>query len=135
MEGRAVSESERPRLQRVQLDDQRQLETIVLTQVRDSLALINNNLTKLDDNVRSINDKVVGLLASRYDEQIDELKRQRELDAAAVIKTKDTNDARFIEHDRQLVRLGLGMAIATTVAASAMTGVVALAVARIFGAH
>lgn len=124
------------RIQQVPIEEQqRQLETIVLTQVRDSLALINNNLTKLDDNVRSINDKVVGLLASRYDEQIEEVKRHAEGFRVQQENKWVAADNRFIEHDRQLIRLGLAMAITGFVGGSALTGVIALAIGRVFGVH
>lgn len=123
------------RLETMEVNDQRRLETIVLTQVRDSLALINANLTKLDDNVRSINDKVVGLLASRYDEQIQEMKdetRQYRIDQAAKQLVQEN---RFIEHDRQIVRLGIGMAIGASIASASMAGVIALVISKILGAH
>jgi len=135
-------------VQRAPVSDEtlnRQLEVTVLTQLRDSMALVNQNLTKLDDKVDKINTDVVSIIASRYEEQIAEVKLEIERRLTDVWKalgemkldTKNTftdQETRIREHDRLLSRLGLGMAISGSVGGMALGAIVVQVLTSIFGA-
>lgn len=122
---------------------QRRLEVTVLTQMRDSMALIMQDLRSLGAELKDVNSNVIALLAAKYDEQIAETKRQfdrdiHELKDRITIHERKNEQAaqdqevRMRDHDRQLARLGLGFAIAATVGGSALGAVIVLAVTQIF---
>lgn len=106
--------------------EQRQLEVIVLTQVRDSMALISSGLAKVSDKVDGINENVISILAARYSEQIAKLERD-------VYNRTEDIEKRVRDHERQLTRLSMGMAISGAVGGSALGAVIVLALTRIFG--
>lgn len=122
----------------------RQLEMSVLTQIRDSIALMNSDLRKHGDKLDHVNNSVVSLLSARYDEQIAEARRlaekeQEELKRRFENETADAREERgqlrtqIIEQGKMLSRLGLGMAIAGAAGTAALTAVIGLVVVIIFG--
>lgn len=107
-----------------ELEDVHRLEMVVLTQVRDSLALINAGLGKLDAKVETLSNSVVQVTAARYDEQIAEMKRNFEAYRNHMENKLEAIDIRQRDHDRQVARLGLGMAISGALALASFTAMI-----------
>jgi hypothetical protein len=125
-------------------DPERELETIVLTQLRDSMALVNASMTKMNDKLDSVRDEVTQLASAKYDQQIerleeqykDDLRRvesglQRQIDTA--VEALGKNASRLGEQSVAIARLGLGMAIASTVGGTALGSVIVLIITRTLG--
>lgn len=123
-----------------------QLEITVLGQIRDNMAIMNQNMAKLNDKVDNTNDLVIALKSANYDERIKKL----ETDAATDLARVDTNLQRQLTEAQtnigqlftrcnnlalQAARLGLGMAIASTVAGVALGSIVAFIMSRVLGGH
>lgn len=104
-----------------------QLEITVLGQLRDSIGLMNTNITKLADKLDTQNGQVIQLMAAKYDVQIDALRKH-------VDDEITDQEVRIRDHERQLARLGMGMAISAAVGGSALGAVIVLAVTKILGA-
>lgn len=102
------------------------MEFVVLTQMRDSMSLINLGLTRLGERVDALNDGVVAVVAAKYDRQIADLR-------LGVEKALVDQEKRIRVHDTLLTKLGVGMAISSAIGTAALVGLVALILARIFG--
>jgi hypothetical protein len=122
----------------------RQLELTVLTQLRDSLAQMNANMTRLNEKVDMTHDRVTELAAAKFDVQIARAVEghDKDLSLAKEHLQRQVDDLKAAGADRevrlrdqsaQLARLGLGMAIAGALATGALTAVVLLVVRAFTG--
>lgn len=113
----------------------RQLELTVLSQIRDNMTLMAQDLRQQGAELKAVNNNVVSLLASRYDEQIAEARRLFEVEmerlrgdvAKLERETKNSfsdQEVRIRDHDRLLARLGLGMAISGSIGGTALGAVI-----------
>ena len=127
-----------------------QMEMLVLTQVRDSLALQNANITKLNEKMDVVNTHVITLIGARYDEQIAEAKlefERRQVEyrteterrlgeyKALAQKALDDQEARIRLHESQLAKIGLGMAITAAIGASSLAYIISMTLSKIYGAN
>ena len=138
-----------PRLQVPGVDDDtalRQLETLVLTQVRDNMSLMNTNMQKMNDQLAQVKESVTVLTAQDFSAQIARLEVglktnqeavRAELQRQVTVNTEDIRklDNRINNHAVQMGRYGMGMAIAAVASGSALTAVIATMVPRIMGVH
>lgn len=149
MEARAVSPS-RPNINATdpsEMDSvQRQLEITVLGQMRDNLAGMTLQIGKLADGQAKTHEMVVGVIASKYDEQIERSEKegserlnvvrielQRQIEEGR--KSLSDHETRLRDQNNLVVRMGLGMAIIGMIAASALTAIVGILVTRMMGVH
>lgn len=107
--------------------DRRGMEMIILGQMRDGMALVNTALLRLGERVDALNNGLVAVVAAKYDTQISDLR-------IAIEKAFIDQERRIRSHEKQLNKLGVGMAISSVIGSSALAGLIALILTRIFGA-
>lgn len=129
----------------------RELETIVLTQLRDSMSLVNtnmaatnSNMAKLTDKIDAVDRRVIELASAKYDQQIEKMEAQfkedlqrteESLQRQITINRSDLNkhEERLGSQSVQIARLGLGMAIAGAVGGTALGTTLTLLVTKLVG--
>lgn len=113
----------------------RQLETIVLTQVRDSMALINSNMSKMTDKMELLNDNMTRLNAQDFSAQIKRMDDDSRGETDKLWAAHSKHEDRLTAQAVQLARYGLGMAISASIGSLALGAIVVVVVTKIFGAH